>query len=76
MKKKAVRGPRTPRSQDLANRTKENALRNARALPTDRELEPKWLPLLDAFRNPTEGFRTGILKIRSMFDGPFWGLAA
>jgi len=36
----------------------------------------EWLPLLDAFRNPTEAFRTEILSLKTLLEGARSDLAA
>jgi len=36
----------------------------------------EWLPLLDAFRNPTEEFRIEILTLKTMLEGAYSELAA
>lgn len=41
-----------------------------------RASRTKWLPLLDAFRNPTEEFRTEILTLKTLLEGAYSELAA
>ena len=36
----------------------------------------EWLPLLDAFRNPTEEFRIEILTLKTLLEGAYSELAA
>lgn len=60
----------------LKDRTPTPTYRKPFCHLADSAQSKEWLPLLDAFRNPTEAFRTEILSLKTLLEGAYSELAA